>query len=111
MHVNEYHIADKPWFDEEGTTFFVNAVKGIETYLEFGSGGSTVFASKVARNVVSVENNFGFAEAVRAKLSDENRGVTIFRLESDNKNSTLCRSLIYRYPSFSEIQPVVHAYR
>jgi hypothetical protein len=48
---------------------FHAALRGCKTYLEYGSGGSTLAALRMVPNVVSVENDRGFYKAVTSKAS------------------------------------------
>jgi hypothetical protein len=57
-----------PAFDKEGLDAFELAIKDTHTYLEFGSGGSTILASQFVTKLVSVETDHFFAAAVRRAL-------------------------------------------
>ena len=60
-----FDVNPAPWFGEEATALFLDLIKRSKVYLEYGSGGSTVAASKFAGIVVSVESDPVFLEAVR----------------------------------------------
>lgn len=61
-------IADEPYLDPHGKAFLTHALTQSRSYLEFGSGGSTVLAAKTTPIIVSVESDKGFLQAVEAKL-------------------------------------------
>ena len=61
-----------PSMDEFGLLCFKKSIKNSKTYLEYGSGGSTVFAANVAKvpTIISIESDKKWNENV--KLSIEN---------------------------------------
>lgn len=59
---------DEPFMDPEGIARFKKEVSKARRYVEFGSGGSTVFADRLAIHVVSVENDRFYARAVASRL-------------------------------------------
>ena len=61
-------VGDCPWFDEGGKTLFGEGIAKATTLLEYGCGGSTVFAAKNGLHVVSVETDALYASAVNEKL-------------------------------------------
>lgn len=61
-------IADEPFLDPLGKAFLTHALAGSRSYLEFGSGGSTVLAAKTTPVIVSVESDKSFLQAVEAKV-------------------------------------------
>ena len=61
-------ISETPSFDAEGLAFFAKALTGIRTYLEYGSGGSTVLASRFVQRLFSVESDARFLQAVERKV-------------------------------------------
>ncbi len=65
-------INPTPALDDEGLKFFLSAIKTSRTYLEFGSGGSTIVASRFVAKLVSVETDRVFASAVRRALPKSN---------------------------------------
>lgn len=65
---NAVTIADEPYLDPLGKAFLTHALGQSRSYLEFGSGGSTVLAAKTTPVIVSVESDKGFLQAVEAKL-------------------------------------------
>jgi len=58
--------------DDAGLAYFKKATSHSRCYLEYGSGGSTVYACQVARiqTVISVESEPVWADAVRLALVD-----------------------------------------
>jgi hypothetical protein len=67
-HLHGYDICPLPTFEKEGLDFFMAAIERCKTYLEFGSGGSTIVASRFVTKLVSVETDRLFAEAVRRTI-------------------------------------------
>lgn len=72
-----FTIADAPEFEPECTAFFVERLKAAGSYLEFGSGGSTVLAAKLDIPFVTVESDNVFLNAVRERV----RAVGAFNAE------------------------------
>jgi hypothetical protein len=76
---------DIPWFDAEGVKAFKAELAKASSYLEYGSGGTTVLADRAGIPTVSVESDPYFAQAVRStmrgrrvKLLNPNMGLTGF---------------------------------
>jgi hypothetical protein len=63
-------VGEVPHFDEPARELFDELLATTRTYLEFGSGGSTVLASRVAQTVVCVETDREYLDAVRAAVGD-----------------------------------------
>ena len=59
---------ETPYFDAEGLEAFKNEVALASSYLEFGSGGSTVFVDRTGLPCVSVESDAMYAKAVQSQL-------------------------------------------
>jgi hypothetical protein len=59
---------DTPWFDPEGIELFKTELAKATSYLEFGSGGSTVLVDRAGIPAVSVESDPVYAEAVKSRL-------------------------------------------
>jgi hypothetical protein len=57
----------EPQLEAPDLEYFHVALRGCKTYLEYGSGGSTLAALRMVPNVVSVENDRGFYRAVTSK--------------------------------------------
>lgn len=65
-----FKIPEMPHMDAGGLRAFTARLKGIDTYLEYGCGGSTVLAANSGvRNIISVETSDEWAKAVRAKTN------------------------------------------
>ena len=62
-------VADQPSFDTQGAKFFNEIVPTANTYLEYGSGGSTLLAHHYVKTLVSVESDRHFLKAVARKLA------------------------------------------
>lgn len=64
-------IAPSPSMDTEGLRCFQENVKRSRCYLEFGSGGSTVYAATVANvpHVISVESDRAWSSKVRSSIN------------------------------------------
>jgi hypothetical protein len=76
-HTKGYTIHPTPTLEEEGLKAFELAIKNTHTYLEFGSGGSTILASQFVTKLVSVETDHSFAAAVRRALLQSSAQVHI----------------------------------
>jgi len=65
-------INSTPSMDAAGLAYFKRAVNRSQCYLEYGSGGSTVYACQVAhvQTVISVESDQLWADSVRSSLKD-----------------------------------------
>lgn len=82
--VKGFEVSSEPHLDPETLAYFRNALAGQKSYMEFGSGGSTVLAAELGVPTISVDSDRFFAAAVRAKiparsevnLIDANIGVT-----------------------------------
>jgi hypothetical protein len=61
-------VSENPALDEEGLRFFKSIIATTSVYLEYGSGGSTLFASQHANLLVTVESDRLFLDAVQKKL-------------------------------------------
>jgi hypothetical protein len=61
-------VSETPSFDAEGLAVFEKAVEGSRVYLEYGSGGSTVLASRFVKKLFCVESDAWFLRAVERKL-------------------------------------------
>lgn len=58
----------EPHFDEVTAGWFAREIGRAAFYLEFGSGGSTILASKTGVRTISVEGDRFYAKVVRAAL-------------------------------------------
>jgi hypothetical protein len=62
-------VPEAPCFDDQGAQEFERLLRAASSYLEFGSGGSTVLASRLGVKTLSVESDRYFARQVRAKAA------------------------------------------
>jgi hypothetical protein len=63
-----FEVPDSPYFDPVSTEPFLKMLEASDLYLEFGSGGSTVAASKSNVRTITVESDRYFARAVKRKI-------------------------------------------
>lgn len=68
MAAGRARVPDVPHFDEALTSVFGEMQKASTCYLEYGSGGSTLQAARLALPTLSVESDAAYAKAVRSKL-------------------------------------------
>jgi hypothetical protein len=68
-----------PHMDEEGLAYFVDVAQRSRCYLEYGSGGSTLFAANVAKvpAIISIESDKKWVDKVKAKIAMPHRGIYI----------------------------------
>jgi hypothetical protein len=59
-----------PYLDEAGLALFKGVISTTSVYLEYGSGGSTLLASKKTDLVVSVDSDRSYLNAIATALSD-----------------------------------------
>ncbi|MCD0503489.1 hypothetical protein [Bordetella petrii] len=65
-------IPSTPFMEPAGIKLLKKRLAGVRTYLEYGSGGSTVMAAKAdIRRIYSVDTDKQFLGAVRRRLVDE----------------------------------------
>jgi hypothetical protein len=64
-------MARQPRMDEQGLQFFKNSLAQSQCYLEYGCGGSTVYACNEAkvRNVISVDTSWGWVAQIREEAN------------------------------------------
>jgi len=60
---------DEPFMDQAGIARFKQEVARARAYVEFGSGGSTVYVDRAGIPAISVENDPYYARAVAARLN------------------------------------------
>src|SRR5579871_3097012 len=70
--LRQVDISAAPYFDEASTAYFREQLERAETYLEYGSGGSTVFANQRVKVLVSVDSDPHFLAAVARRLDADN---------------------------------------
>lgn len=61
-------IPDVPHFDPETQKYFIERLPSSKSYLEFGSGGSTMLAARLGVRTVSIESDRHYASSVRRAL-------------------------------------------
>lgn len=74
-----FHIAEEPGLDSETLKEFKKRVLKSSLYVEFGTGGSTVFADRHGIRAIGVESDPFYARSVRRKLSSQSRVSVIVR--------------------------------
>src|SRR5215216_312315 len=72
-----YTVSPEPTFDSEGLSFFKATIARSRIYLEYGSGGSTILASRCVAKLVSVENDHVFAKSVKDALPPSDAEVKV----------------------------------
>ncbi len=68
-----FDVPSEPHFDAESTEYFRQQISSARSYLEYGSGGSTILANRVVGTLVSVDSDAKFLSEVRRKLAGEER--------------------------------------
>lgn len=63
-----FEIGDQPWMDDVSREIFDRMLRSSARYLEYGSGGSTVSAKKLAKAFISVDTDPFMVKAVRRKV-------------------------------------------
>lgn len=63
----------EPWLDPETKQWHRAALANSQSYLEFGSGGSTYLAATLGIPTIAVEGDHAFADAVRRQLPAGNK--------------------------------------
>lgn len=66
------NISPTPSMDELGLAYFKKTVSNSNCYLEYGSGGSTIFAANVAKvpSIISVESDKKWNENVKSSIDN-----------------------------------------
>jgi hypothetical protein len=66
------NVSLMPSMDELGLFYFKEAVNNSKCYLEYGSGGSTIFAANVAKvpSIISVESDKKWNENVKSSVDN-----------------------------------------
>ena len=71
-------VPDLPQFHSEvEILFFERFLKEADVFLEFGSGGSTVFATNLMKRVYTVEGDFLYMRAVAKKIKKNRKSCVI----------------------------------
>jgi len=63
-------VSDALPFDDEAQVCFVTRVREARSYLEFGSGASTLHVAGAGKRLVSIESDELFLNAVRERITD-----------------------------------------
>ena len=71
-------VPDAPHFDPVSLELFSRLLAGRKTYVEYGSGGSTVLASKQGCKTISIESDFAFAQSVKRKVGPNVKMVHVY---------------------------------
>ena len=64
-------MSASPWIANEVTNFLKKNIKKNTFILEFGSGNSTIFFSKLTKNLFSVEHNKDWYNKIKNKLEND----------------------------------------
>ncbi len=70
--VRGFSVPDDPWFDSASSDPFRKLLTGARSYVEYGSGGSTMLADRTHIPTIAVEGDRFFARAVARKITDSN---------------------------------------
>lgn len=63
-------VGDVPHFDPDGLVAFEAALAACTSYLEFGSGGSSIVAARSGKPFVSVESDRAFLQLVQRRAAE-----------------------------------------
>lgn len=63
-----FSVGDKPCTEGTANAAFERMLENCRLYMEYGSGGSTVWAARLEKPFISVETDRFFLEAVRRKI-------------------------------------------
>jgi hypothetical protein len=66
--IRGFEVSDNPVICAAGANFFHPRLAAAKSYLEFGSGGSTMLAGRIGLPTITVENDRWFAKAVARRL-------------------------------------------
>jgi len=93
-----FEVPPEPFMDPESAARFNDELEAAKLYLEFGSGGSTMAATRVGVPTVSVENDPKFAAAVKKAAG---RNVTLLAVDTGVTGAT--GFPLFRRPSSARI--------
>lgn len=65
-------IIDEPWMTDREIAFIVGFLNNRDTMLEWGSGGSTVYFSRIVHKYYSIEHDPAWYNAVKHELTEKN---------------------------------------
>ena len=78
--LNKVSIGAVPFFSsQEQIDYFMEKLKDCKFYLEYGSGGSTIAASKLNIKSISIDNDRDFIEVLDKYLPNKNRNKIVHR--------------------------------
>ncbi len=66
--VSGFVVEETPTFDDAGAALFMRRLDRANSYIEFGSGGSTLAAARRGVPLIAVESDWRFLRSVRRKL-------------------------------------------
>jgi hypothetical protein len=98
----------EPHMDEEGLSFFKGALKNSKCYLEFGCGGSTVYASNQEniQHIISIDTDLRWVTKIQEETANCNTNLYLDHLDLGEVgdwgtpiNKTQCRDF-YKYSVF-----------
>lgn len=69
--IKGFTVSDMPQFDKEGLAYFTERLRQSNSYLEYGSGGSTLQAARLGKEFVAVEGDPFYLRAVRKRILDD----------------------------------------
>lgn len=64
-----YTIEETPSLEKDSNQYLIDSLKESKFYLEYGSGGSTVLASKLGINYITIDTDLLFLNAVKQKVN------------------------------------------
>jgi hypothetical protein len=74
----KYDVPDNPFMEKEGIDMLCRELQRVRTYLEYGSGGSTVMAARIGVPIIhSIESDEAFLSAVLEKALKANPSADI----------------------------------
>ena len=69
--IKGFQVPDAPHFDPASQPFFLDCLDRARSYLEYGSGGSTVLAGRSGKVFTTVDSDRFFLDQVRRKVGDD----------------------------------------
>ena len=73
---------------ENQREWFKKLILTSHNYFEFGSGGSTVYASNHCKNVYSIESDYGWCENVKKHVNNTNCNVKCIHVDIETIPNT-----------------------
>ena len=71
--IKGFDAPTRPWLDPQSLAWFEDKLGKAQSYLEFGSGGSTRWAAELGIETVSIECDRFFARSVQKSLPDPHK--------------------------------------